>query len=130
MVRPGAPSVPWKAASAPPPRLKMTAAVAPAGWAFVAFGADVHVPRCLRAVAPRGKVAKSELSHPLVLVEVGCPVVSTGTMSAVVFPDPEYIIVKKSTFGAKTRALGETRSKAGVAVSRKNANWNGWTVTM
>ena len=106
----------------------MTAAVAPALKAFCAFVAKVHVPRCINAIAPAGKVAKSELSQPLVFAP-GWPVVSTGTIRAVVFPDPEYVIVKNSTSGVKTRVGAEVRSNVGVAVSRKNANWNGWIVT-
>ncbi len=107
----------------------MTAALAPAARAFCAFVAKVHAPRCINAIAPDGKPLKSAVSQPLVFAP-GCPVVSTGTMGAViVFPDPEYVIVKKSTSGAKTRGWGEIRSKVGVATSRKNANWKGWTVT-
>ena len=87
------------------------------------------MPRCISAIAPAGKVVKSAASQPLVLVVVGCPVVSTGTMRGR-FPDPEYVIVKKSTSGVKTRVGDEVLSNVGVAVSRKNANWNGWTVTM
>ncbi len=107
----------------------MTAALAPAARAFCAFVAKVHEPRCINAIAPDGKPLKSAVSQPLVFAH-GCPVVSTGTMRAVVFPDPEYVIVKKSTSGAKTCGSGEIRSNAGVASSWKNANSKGWTVTM
>src|SRR5262245_56954441 len=108
----------------------MTAAVAPALNAFWALIAKVHPPRCINAIAPAGKVPKSDDSQPLVLTAPGVAVVSTGTMRAVGFPDPEYVIVKKSTSGVKTCGCGKVRANAGVASSWKNANENGWTVTM
>lgn len=51
----------------------------------------------MRAIRPATKPEKSLASQPLVLAGFGVAVVSTGWMFAVTSPEPEYVIVKKST---------------------------------
>ena len=48
-----------------------------------------QVPRCIRAMRPATKPAKSAASHPLVDVPVGVAVVSTAWTAAVTPPLPE-----------------------------------------
>jgi hypothetical protein len=48
------------------PSLKSTMAEAPASIAFWTFTTKSHVPRCMSAIAPVGKPAKSATSQPLV----------------------------------------------------------------
>jgi hypothetical protein len=113
----------------PPPRLKITAAAAPAACALSAFTRNVQVPRCIKAIRPATKPEKSLASQPLVLVWFGVAVVSTGCTFVVTSPDPEYVIVKKSTVSWYGFAFGETCSSFGAASSWKNANGNSWIVT-
>lgn len=67
----------------------MIAALAPAACAFSAFTRNVHPPRCINAILPATKPAKSDVSQPLVVAVAGVAVVSTGWTLAVGFPDPE-----------------------------------------
>jgi hypothetical protein len=88
MVTPGEPSVPLIGPFSPPPRLKITAADAPAAWAFSAFTRNVHVPRCISAIRPATKAVKSLASQPLVLVALGVAFVSTAWTFLVTSPAP------------------------------------------
>src|SRR6478672_1614713 len=45
--------------------LKISAPSAPTAAAFVILSANEHVPRCMRAIDPAGKPAKSGASQPL-----------------------------------------------------------------
>jgi hypothetical protein len=67
IVTPGEPSVPLIGPFSPPPRLKITAADAPAACALSAFTRNVQVPRCIKAIRPATKPEKSLASQPLVL---------------------------------------------------------------
>ena len=71
-VRPGVPS------------FAISAAAAPAPWAFAAFWENGQSPRFMRATAPFGNPAKSEAEHP-----PEAEVMRTGTTRAVRFPPPE-----------------------------------------
>ena len=50
--------------------------------------ANVHVPRCMSAMLPAGKPAKSAASQPLVLARGGTRLMSTGVTPAVTVPLP------------------------------------------
>jgi hypothetical protein len=100
IVTPGVPSVPWMTTLRSSaggggfwPSLKMTAAEAPAACALSAFCRKGHVPRCMSAMLPAVKPAKSAASQPLVdvfagLVPIGTTT-STGWSAAVASPLPE-----------------------------------------
>ena len=53
------------------PSLKITTAEAPAASAFATFWTNVHVPRCIKAMFPGPKPAKSEAEQPLAELGVG-----------------------------------------------------------
>ncbi len=75
----------------------MIAAPAPASPAFATFCANEQLPRCISAIAPAGKPAKSSASQPLEEVSEGLTSVSTTTTSSVTSPEPAYSITAKSS---------------------------------
>ena len=58
----------------------MIAPEAPASWALTTFSANVHVPRCISAMLPAVKAAKSASSQPDVDARGGTRFTSTGVM--------------------------------------------------
>jgi hypothetical protein len=63
------------------PSFAISAAAAPAPWAAPAFWEKAQPPRVMRAIAPAGKLVKSESAQPL-----EPPI---GTTFAVTSPPPE-----------------------------------------
>ena len=79
------------------PRLKISAADAPASSAFCALTAKSQVPRWISAMSPSGKPVKSSGSQPLSEVSLGVKSVSTTVTGAVTSPEPEYSMIEKSS---------------------------------
>ena len=91
------PSVPLRVSALPSvPRLKITTPVGSRGLGVVGLDAEVAAAALHQRDGTRGNAAKSVASHPLVEVSVAVKVVSTGTRSAVMSPEPENVIVMKS----------------------------------
>src|SRR5215472_2386534 len=107
------------------PSLKTTSALAPAAFALVALIWNVHVPRCISAMLPAGKPAKSDAEHPDAVAPAG--VFPIGTFSgptavtaAVTLPVPEYVIVPKSGPLTNVRGVGPVWLNVDGANSWKN----------
>ena len=109
------------------PLLKISAAEAPASSAFADFTPKSQVPRWMSAIAPSGKSAKSSGSQPLLLSvsvgSAGARSLSTTTTSwSVTVPDPEKVMVAKSSPGEYVVASGEVCASVLGLFSWKNGN--------